>query len=273
MDSSSEAHAAKSSRQQTCLATELDALRALATGVGAARDAGANADDDILAFIDVYRTAGQVRAAQVLSSGGEDPERLAAGRRIYTTVHEQGGQDQSSYVSLNGRWRVAETVKGDWSLQRLFGGEWQKRAEVPWRLSTEHLLVLDCGRFRTNPLAWEEALRLDVRADLWPPAHLADEYSLFVRRRQVERPQREPDMRPFVTLEWDGEVEVFRGSAADAAADEGVTMLDPTSPLGRALGDARQGASISWASPGGPPQTADVLRVDDLPPPPSGSAG
>lgn len=66
--------------------------------------------------------------------------------------------------------------------------------------------------------------------------------------------------RPFVTLEWDGDVEVFRVSAGDVAAEKGVTMLDHASPLGRALGDARQGASISWASPGGP-QTADVLQV------------
>jgi hypothetical protein len=272
MDLSSNAHAAPNGGQQTSLTAELDALRALATRVEATRNAGATADDEILSFIDVYRTADRVRTAQVLPTGGEDPERLA-GRKIYKTVNEKGGQDHSSYVSLNGRWRVAATAKGDWALQRFFGGTWQKRPMTPWRLVTEHLLVLDYGRFGTNQLAFDRALRLDLQATLWPPAHLADEYSLFVRPRQSEWPRLETDVRPFVTLEWDGEVEVFRVSVADAAADEGVTMLDPASPLGRALGDARQGASISWASPGGPPQTADVLRVDDMPPPPSGSAG
>jgi hypothetical protein len=237
--------------------TELAQLSELLAAYRSAQRTGGDASGAFDELVADYRRAGAVRRWQALD---DEAEELAVGRGIYATHHEHGGTNHDSYLARNGRWRVHRRGNSGYGLQRLFGGRWTVgvegvvEAEPPF-------LVIDLGGSDANVRQLERALRIDVRAGLWPPDRLRSQHlGLLARLNRAEAEPEPPARSLYARIDDDGEIDVYCIAAPDVDVPAGTLRLDPALPLASALDGATAGDRITWTAPSGQ-RSARVLEI------------
>jgi hypothetical protein len=204
-------------------------------------------------FLEAYRTSDE-SDAQVLDASdahviepGSPPERPA----MWSTKKLRADQPHP-WVASNGRWIVSQLTDGAWSLERRFGGRWQRATDGSWLCHSDPILTRPLPAFTTQ---WE-ALWLALRIDFWDRVHDGDfEHAPDGVVERIQRTGR-PDIRyldedplRYVTVEDDdGDIatHVLGGHSGDA---EGAwRRLDPTTRLHRAIERAAPGELREVAS-------------------------
>lgn len=220
-------------------------------------------------FLDAYRTSDEPHE-QVLDASdarviepGTPPERPA----MWSTKKLKVDQPHP-WVTSNGRWIVSQLTDGTWSLERLFGGRWQRDTDGSWRCRSEPILTRRLPALRTQ---WE-ALWLALRIDYWDRIRDDDfEHAPEGVVSRIERMGR-PDIRyldedplRYVTVEdEDGDISTYVLGGHGGDVGGGQRRLDPSTPLHRAMERAAPGEQCEIQTH--QPYWVTVLDISSTPP-------